>query len=77
VALEKAKADLEALQYAANRAGETIDRMSGENRCEWLRQAERDFQRVRAECEQLLTRLIETRELLAAVVRRLLATLRR
>jgi hypothetical protein len=46
----------------AQRLAETC---GGENKREWFRQAERDFQRDRAGYEQLLTSLIETRELLA------------
>jgi hypothetical protein len=46
-ALQKAKGELEALQYAAGRAGQVLDRMPLERRDEWLRQARDDFQQVR------------------------------
>ena len=61
-ALAKAKAELEALHYAVQRAGQAIDRRPGENRRAWLRQAEHDFQRARADYEQLLAHLIEARD---------------
>jgi hypothetical protein len=46
-ALQKAKGELEALQYAAGRAGQVLDRMPLERRDKWLRQARDDFQQVR------------------------------
>jgi hypothetical protein len=64
-ALENAKAELEALQYAAERAGQTLDRMPAEHKRDWLRQASRDFQAARAQYERVLVRLAETRERLA------------
>jgi hypothetical protein len=64
-ALEKAKSELEALQYAAERAGQTLDRMPAEHKRDWLRQASRDFQAAHAEYEQVLVQLAETRERLA------------
>jgi hypothetical protein len=64
-ALEEAKAELEALQDAAERAGQTLDRMPAERKRDWLRQASRDFQAARAEYEHVLVQLAETRERLA------------
>jgi hypothetical protein len=62
---EKAKAELEAVQYAAERAGQTLDRMPVEHKRDWLREANRDFEAARSDYEQLLARLIEARERLA------------
>jgi hypothetical protein len=64
-AFEKAKAELEAIQYAAERAGKTLDRMPIERKRDWLHQANRDFEAARSDYEQLLGRLVEARERLA------------
>jgi hypothetical protein len=61
-ALAEAKAELEALQFAAERAGQVVDRMPTERRREWLSQATRDFEAARGEYERLLGLLAEARE---------------
>jgi hypothetical protein len=64
-ALEKAKAEAVALQYAAERAGQTLDRMPVERKHDWLRRAQRDFEAARGDYEQRLSLLAEARERLA------------
>jgi hypothetical protein len=64
-AVQKAKSELEALQYAAERAGEVLDRMPVERRSEWLRQARDDFQEARTKYEEALARFVQLREQLA------------
>ena len=64
-ALEKARAEQEALMYACERAGHELDRMPQERRTDWLPKAQRDFQAARAVYEQLLAQLTEARERLA------------
>jgi hypothetical protein len=63
--LEKAKSELAALQYAAERAGQTLDRIPLERKGDWLPVARRDFERARADYEQRLGLLVEARERLA------------
>jgi hypothetical protein len=65
-ALEKAKDEALALGYAAERAGQAVDRMPRENKGVWLRQAERDFEHERTNYEQQLAEFAEARERLAA-----------
>jgi hypothetical protein len=62
VALKKAKAELEALQFAAERAGVTLDRMPSERKSKWLREALSHFQFARSDYEQQLSHLAEARE---------------
>jgi hypothetical protein len=64
-ALEKAKDEALALGYAAERAGQAVDRMPAEYRSDWLRQAERDFQDARGDYEQQLAQFVKARERLA------------
>jgi hypothetical protein len=64
-ALEKAKAELVALQYAVERAGQALDGMPHEHKREWVREAQRDFEAARADYEQLLGLFAEARERLA------------
>ena len=61
----KAKDEFEAFQYAAERAGETLDRIPRERKSDWLRQASRDFEPVRADYEEMIGQLAEAREQLA------------
>jgi hypothetical protein len=63
--LTKAKTELEALQYAAERAGQTLDHMPAERRSDWLGQARTDFEHAGAAYVQALDRLVELREPLA------------
>jgi hypothetical protein len=64
-ALAKAKDELAALAYAAERAGQTLDRMPNERKRDWLREARRDFQSARADYEQQLGQLAEAHQRLA------------
>jgi hypothetical protein len=67
-ALEKAKDEAVALQYAAERAGQTLDRTPAVHKQDWLPRAPRDFQAARAEYEKLLDQLAEARVRLASEV---------
>jgi hypothetical protein len=64
-ALEKAKAELEALQFAAERAGQVVDHLPLKNRGAWLRQGQSDFETARADYEQQLAQFTQARERLA------------
>jgi hypothetical protein len=64
-ALEKTKAEALALAYAAERAGQTLDRLPVERKSDWLRQAQRGFESARADYEHKLGLFLEARERLA------------
>jgi hypothetical protein len=55
--LEKAEAELTALQDAVDHVGAVLDRMPVERKGDWLRQAQRDFEAARADCEQQIDRV--------------------
>lgn len=61
IKLDKAKAEGKAFESTVARTGRAVDRLPAEHRGDWLRQAHRDFQEARAECEQFLGRFIEAR----------------
>jgi tetratricopeptide (TPR) repeat protein len=64
-ALGEAKQQLEALQYAAERAGQELDRMPTERKQDWLRQTKRDFEAARGDYENRLASVVEAYERLA------------
>ena len=64
-ALERAKAEHVALQYACERAAQELDRMPQERRRDWLPKARADFQTARSEYEKALHHLTATRRRLA------------
>lgn len=64
-ALTKARAEVEALQYAVERTGQELDRLPAEHKRDWLRQAQHDFEVARAGYEQQFAELAAAYERLA------------
>lgn len=64
--LTEAKAEVDALQYAAERAAQVLDAMPAERRGDWLPKARTGFLAARERYEELLNLLAEAREQLQA-----------
>jgi hypothetical protein len=56
---------LAALAYAAERAGQTLDRLPVERKSDWLRRAKQDFEAARVNYERQLGLFLEARERIA------------
>ena len=63
--LEEAKRELEALQYAEQRAGAALDRLPKENKAEWLQRASRTLGEARDAYKAAIVELARARDQLA------------